>query len=128
MHCRKPSGLLALQISFMQILETAKSDSSWMSHTKDFVDNLQVFVCDYFCSNIKPDWIFYIQALLFQAWLTEINEYAQEDVVIMLLGNKADMASERVIGQEDGEKLAKVNILLPILNLLTVMLGLMYPN
>lgn len=26
----------------------------------------------------------------------------------MLLGNKADMASERVIGPEDGEKLAKV--------------------
>ena len=45
---------------------------------------------------------------MFQAWLTEINEYAQEDVVIMLLGNKADMAGERVIGQEDGEKLAKV--------------------
>ena len=46
--------------------------------------------------------------LLFQAWLTEINEYAQEDVVIMLLGNKADMASERLIKTEDGEKLAKV--------------------
>lgn len=27
----------------------------------------------------------------------------------MLLGNKADMASERVIGPEDGEKLAKVS-------------------
>lgn len=26
--------------------------------------------------------------LLFQAWLTEIHEYAQSDVVIMLLGNK----------------------------------------
>lgn len=42
-----------------------------------------------------------------RAWLGEINEYAQEDVVIMLLGNKADMASERVIRTEDGEKLAK---------------------
>lgn len=42
-----------------------------------------------------------------RAWLTEINEYAQEDVVIMLLGNKADMASERLIKTEDGEKLAK---------------------
>ena len=48
--------------------------------------------------------------LLFQAWLTEINEYAQEDVVIMLLGNKADMASERLIKTEDGEKLAKVRL------------------
>lgn len=43
-----------------------------------------------------------------QAWLGEINEYAQDDVVIMLLGNKADCAGERVIKQEDGEKLAKV--------------------
>ncbi|XP_052262531.1 ras-related protein Rab-37-like isoform X2 [Dreissena polymorpha] len=42
-----------------------------------------------------------------RAWLTEINEYAQEDVVIMLLGNKADMAGERIIRAEDGEKLAK---------------------
>lgn len=42
-----------------------------------------------------------------RAWLTEINEYAQEDVVIMLLGNKSDMASERIIKPEDGEKLAK---------------------
>lgn len=42
-----------------------------------------------------------------RAWLTEINEYAQEDVVIMLLGNKADMTSERLIKTEDGEKLAK---------------------
>ncbi|XP_063077576.1 ras-related protein Rab-37-like isoform X2 [Engraulis encrasicolus] len=42
-----------------------------------------------------------------RAWLTEIHEYAQKDVVIMLLGNKADMAAERVIKHEDGEKLAK---------------------
>ena len=46
---------------------------------------------------------------MLQAWLTEINEYAQEDVVIMLLGNKADMAGERLIKTEDGEKLAKVS-------------------
>lgn len=45
---------------------------------------------------------------MWQAWLTEINEYAQEDVVIMLLGNKADMSGERMIRTEDGEKLAKV--------------------
>lgn len=41
-----------------------------------------------------------------RAWLGEINEYAQEDVVIMLLGNKADMTAERVIRTEDGERLA----------------------
>jgi len=41
-------------------------------------------------------------------WLTEIREYAQDDVVIILLGNKADMSAERVVRMEDGEKLAKV--------------------
>ncbi|XP_067571879.1 ras-related protein Rab-37 isoform X6 [Pseudorca crassidens] len=42
-----------------------------------------------------------------QAWLTEIHEYAQRDVVIMLLGNKADVSSERMIRSEDGEMLAR---------------------
>nr|KAF6366932.1 RAB26, member RAS oncogene family [Pipistrellus kuhlii] len=42
-----------------------------------------------------------------QAWLTEIQEYAQRDVVLMLLGNKVDSAQERVVKREDGEKLAK---------------------
>ncbi|XP_040917891.1 ras-related protein Rab-37-like isoform X2 [Toxotes jaculatrix] len=42
-----------------------------------------------------------------RAWLTEIHEYAQKDVVIMLLGNKSDMAAERVVKTEEGEKLAK---------------------
>ncbi|KAL7377479.1 hypothetical protein ABVT39_000349 [Epinephelus coioides] len=44
-----------------------------------------------------------------QAWLTEIHEYAQQDVVLMLLGNKADATHERVVKREDGERLAKVN-------------------
>ncbi|XP_067563091.1 ras-related protein Rab-26 isoform X4 [Pseudorca crassidens] len=44
-----------------------------------------------------------------QAWLTEIQEYAQHDVVLMLLGNKVDSAQERVVKREDGEKLAKVS-------------------
>ncbi|CAL8274150.1 unnamed protein product [Lota lota] len=42
-----------------------------------------------------------------RAWLAEINEYAQEDVVLMLLGNKADSTHERVVKKEDGESLAK---------------------
>ncbi|XP_034243308.1 ras-related protein Rab-37 isoform X1 [Thrips palmi] len=41
-----------------------------------------------------------------RAWLGEIREYAQDDVVIMLLGNKAD-CSERVVRREDGERLAR---------------------
>ncbi|XP_072568301.1 ras-related protein Rab-37 isoform X1 [Paramormyrops kingsleyae] len=42
-----------------------------------------------------------------RAWLTEIHEYAQKDVVIMLLGNKSDMVHERVIKQEEGQRLAR---------------------
>ncbi|XP_035606941.1 ras-related protein Rab-26 isoform X1 [Oncorhynchus keta] len=42
-----------------------------------------------------------------KAWLTEIHEYAQQDVVLMLLGNKADATHERVVKREEGEKLAK---------------------
>ncbi|MEQ2247700.1 Ras- protein Rab-26 [Ilyodon furcidens] len=44
---------------------------------------------------------------MWQAWLTEIHEYAQQDVVLMLLGNKADATHNRVVKREDGEKLAK---------------------
>ncbi|XP_004596685.2 ras-related protein Rab-26 isoform X2 [Ochotona princeps] len=42
-----------------------------------------------------------------QAWLTEIKEHAQHNVVLMLLGNKVDSTQERVVKREDGEKLAK---------------------
>ncbi|KAK6625326.1 Ras- protein Rab-37 [Polyplax serrata] len=42
-----------------------------------------------------------------RAWLGEIRDYAQDDVVIMLLGNKADCGPERVVRKEDGERLAK---------------------
>ncbi|CAD7081910.1 unnamed protein product [Hermetia illucens] len=42
-----------------------------------------------------------------RAWLVEIREYAQEDVVIMLLGNKADCGYERQVRKEEGERLAR---------------------
>ncbi|XP_025902580.1 ras-related protein Rab-37 [Nothoprocta perdicaria] len=42
-----------------------------------------------------------------RAWLTEIHEYAQKDVVIMLLGNKADVSGERAVRTEDGASLAR---------------------
>ncbi|XP_034948491.1 ras-related protein Rab-37 isoform X2 [Chelonus insularis] len=41
-----------------------------------------------------------------RAWLSEIREYAQSDVVIMLLGNKTDCGNERVVKKEDGQRLA----------------------
>jgi GTPase SAR1 family protein len=42
-----------------------------------------------------------------RAWLSEIKQYAEEDVIIMLLGNKVDKPN-RVVSKEQGEKLAKV--------------------
>ncbi|XP_008198272.1 ras-related protein Rab-37 isoform X1 [Tribolium castaneum] len=42
-----------------------------------------------------------------RAWLSEIREYAQDDVVIMLLGNKADCGGDRAVRREDGERLAR---------------------
>ncbi|KAM6899066.1 ras-related protein Rab-37-like [Lycodopsis pacificus] len=42
-----------------------------------------------------------------RAWLTEVHEYAQSDVVIMLLGNKGDMSSDRAIRRDEGERLAR---------------------
>ncbi|KAB0795498.1 hypothetical protein PPYR_12337 [Photinus pyralis] len=42
-----------------------------------------------------------------RAWLGEIREYAQDDVVIMLIGNKCDCGTDRVIRREDGERLAR---------------------
>ncbi|KAK8766986.1 hypothetical protein V5799_006234 [Amblyomma americanum] len=42
-----------------------------------------------------------------RAWLGEINEYAQDDVVIMLIGNKADIQQDRQVRLEDGERLAR---------------------
>ncbi|XP_025410111.1 ras-related protein Rab-37-like isoform X2 [Sipha flava] len=43
-----------------------------------------------------------------RAWLSEIRDYANEQVVIMLIGNKADCnPSDRMVKREDGERLAK---------------------
>ncbi|KAH7949930.1 hypothetical protein HPB49_017139 [Dermacentor silvarum] len=42
-----------------------------------------------------------------RAWLGEINEYAQDDVVIMLIGNKADIMQDRQVRTEDGERLSR---------------------
>ncbi|XP_043254574.1 ras-related protein Rab-37-like isoform X2 [Colletes gigas] len=42
-----------------------------------------------------------------RAWLSEIREHANEDVVIMLLGNKSDCGPERIVKKEEGERLAQ---------------------
>lgn len=40
--------------------------------------------------------------------MTEIQEYAQSDAIIMLIGNKADKEDERVIKFCEGQRLAEV--------------------
>ncbi|CAF1128676.1 unnamed protein product [Adineta ricciae] len=39
-------------------------------------------------------------------WLSEIKEYAQTNVIIMLIANKVDKTTERVVTRDMGEKLA----------------------
>jgi len=39
-------------------------------------------------------------------WLSEIEEYAHADVIIMLVANKVDKINDRVVTREMGEKLA----------------------
>ncbi|CAD8147363.1 unnamed protein product (macronuclear) [Paramecium tetraurelia] len=40
-------------------------------------------------------------------WMSEIDKYAQEDVIRMLVGNKCDMDDKRAVSYEEGEALAK---------------------
>lgn len=42
-----------------------------------------------------------------RAWLGEIREYAQDDVVVILIGNKCDYGNQREIRREEGERLAR---------------------
>jgi len=41
-----------------------------------------------------------------RAWLSDIHEYAHSDVIVMLIANKVDKTTERVVTREMGEKLA----------------------
>ena len=41
-----------------------------------------------------------------RAWLSDIHEYAQSEVIVMLIANKVDKTAERVVTREMGEKLA----------------------
>ncbi|CAF0780639.1 unnamed protein product [Didymodactylos carnosus] len=41
-----------------------------------------------------------------RAWLSEIKEFAQDDVIICLIANKVDKIPERVVTKEAGQKLA----------------------
>nr|CAI44552.1 rab_A61 [Paramecium tetraurelia] len=40
-------------------------------------------------------------------WMSEIDKYAQEDVIRMLVGNKCDVDDKRAVSYEEGEALAK---------------------
>ncbi|CAN0210053.1 unnamed protein product [Lampetra fluviatilis] len=42
-----------------------------------------------------------------RSWLTEVQNFADSNVVLMLIGNKADLGGQRVVRLEDGERLAK---------------------
>lgn len=44
----------------------------------------------------------------FQSWISDIQEFARDDVIMMLLGNKADLTNERVVKTAEGQQLAEV--------------------
>jgi len=47
-----------------------------------------------------------------EKWLTELHEYADADIVIMLVGNKSDLKNQREVYTEDAKKFAEKNNLL----------------
>lgn len=51
---------------------------------------------DFSSSFVRCSFIICAFSLGVQAWLTEIHEYAQQDVVVMLLGNKVRPRCQRV--------------------------------
>jgi len=49
-----------------------------------------------------------------EKWMQELREYADPDIVIMLVGNKSDLKSNREVATEDAKAFAKKNGLLYI--------------
>ncbi|KAE8710037.1 Ras-related protein RABB1b [Hibiscus syriacus] len=46
------------------------------------------------------------------SWLADAREHGNPDMVVMVVGNKCDLAQRRAVSKEDGEKFAKDNGLL----------------
>ena len=42
-------------------------------------------------------------------WLEDARQHASSDMIIMLIGNKSDLAGNRVVSTEEGQKFAKEN-------------------
>jgi len=42
-----------------------------------------------------------------RAWLSEIKEFANDNVIVMLIANKVDKTNERVVTKDAGQKLAQ---------------------
>jgi len=49
-----------------------------------------------------------------EKWIKELNEHADSDIVIMLVGNKTDLKASREVSTEDARKFAQKNNLLVI--------------
>ena len=43
------------------------------------------------------------------AWLKDAREYASEEMVVMVIGNKNDLESQRQVSREEGENFAREN-------------------
>merc|ERR1712063_194503 len=42
-----------------------------------------------------------------QSWLEDCRRYSNKDIVIMLIGNKSDLANKRAVSKEEGEAFAR---------------------
>eukprot|EP00667_Euglena_gracilis_P022596 EG_transcript_25212 len=45
-------------------------------------------------------------------WLKELRDHSESNIVVMLIGNKIDLAHQRTVSTEDGQKLAQEQSLL----------------
>ena len=43
-----------------------------------------------------------------QKWLTELKKYADNDISLMLIGNKNDLEEQRQVLKEEGEKFSEI--------------------
>ena len=43
------------------------------------------------------------------SWLPEIRQYSEDNIVVMLIGNKSDGTAQRVVTRQEGENFARAN-------------------
>ena len=63
-----------------------------------------------------------------EKWLNELHEHADENIVVMLVGNKTDMKSSREVSTEDASKFAKAKGLFLLFSAFFFLTFFFFPN